>query len=69
MTEEVMNKRVNVAQQIIKARKEKGLSINKLAELSGTVRANIYRIEKAKVSATIDTLAKLADVLEIQIII
>ncbi|MDO4439329.1 MAG: helix-turn-helix transcriptional regulator [Eubacteriales bacterium] len=53
------NLRVALIGEIIKARKDQGISQRKLEELSGVKQTAIARIEKGNISPQIDTLIKL----------
>lgn len=52
------NLRVSIIGELIKARKEKGLSQKKLEELSGVRQPIIARMEKGNTSPQLDTILK-----------
>ena len=56
-----------VGEQIVYYRKLKGLTQTELAEIVGKDRQYIYKIEKAKVTSNITTLAIIATALEISL--
>ena len=56
-----------VGEQIVYYRKLKGLTQTELAEIVGNDRQYIYKIEKAKVTSNITTLAIIATALEISL--
>jgi len=56
-----------VGEQIVAFRKQKGLSQTELAERVGKDRQYIYKIEKAKVTPNITTIAIIATALEISL--
>ncbi|SCJ38520.1 helix-turn-helix domain-containing protein [Bacteroides cellulosilyticus] len=62
-----MNERERIGQRIAELRKEKGISQAKLSELTGIGTGHIARIELGKYSTGIDTLAKIAEILEYKI--
>lgn len=62
-----MNERERIGQRIAELRKEKGISQAKLSELTGIGSGHIARIELGKYSIGIDTLAKIAEILEYKI--
>jgi transcriptional regulator with XRE-family HTH domain len=62
-----MNERERIGQRIAELRKEKGISQAKLSELTGIGSGHIARIELGKYSTGIDTLAKIAEILEYKI--
>lgn len=57
--------RALVAANIRDLAEQKGVSLNLLADLSGISRAGLHFIVTAKKAATIDTLAQIADALEV----
>ena len=57
-----MNDRERIGKHISELRKEKGISQEKLAELSGVGYSHIARIELGRYSVGIDTLSKIANV-------
>ena len=63
-----MNERERIGQRIAELRKEKGISQAKLSELTGIGTGHIARIELGKYSTGIDTLAKIAEILELSLI-
>ena len=50
--------RVSIIRELIKARQEKGISQNKLEELSGVKQPVIARMEKGNTSPQLDTILK-----------
>lgn len=62
-----MNDRERIGQRIAELRKEKGISQAKLSELTGIGSGHIARIELGRYSTGIDTLAKIAEILEYKI--
>ena len=56
-----------IIDQYVSIRKEKGLSQEKIAELSGIARTNIVRIEAKKNVPTIEILVKLADAIGMEL--
>ena len=61
------SEREGIGNRIAELRKEKGISQAKLSELTGIGSGHIARIELGKYSTGIDTLAKIAEVLEYKI--
>ena len=59
--------RKDVGSQIRNARKEKGVTVVRLQELSGIPHTHISRIEHGRANPTLDTLGRIADALEIEI--
>ena len=59
-----MNDRERIGKRIAELRKEKGISQEKLAELSGVGYSHIARIEVGKYSVGIDTLSKIGKVFD-----
>lgn len=57
----------NIARNLIQARKQKGLSQERLALASGVSIAQIKRIELAQTNVTVDLLNKLADALDVNV--
>jgi DNA-binding XRE family transcriptional regulator len=51
--------RVSIIRELIKARKEKGISQYKLEELSGVKQSSIARLERGNINPTIETLQKI----------
>lgn len=64
---ENLNERERIGKRIAELRKEKGVSQAKLSELTGIGSGHIARIELGKYSTGIDTLARIAEVLEYKI--
>ena len=62
-----MNERERIGQRIAELRKEQGISQAKLSELTGIGSGHIAHIELGKYSIGIDTLAKIAEILEYKI--
>lgn len=66
---EVQKSRIKnqIIDQYIAIRKKKGLSQEKIANLSGIARTNIIRIEAKKNVPTIEVLAKLAEAIDMEL--
>lgn len=62
-----MTERERIGCRLAELRNQKGLSQIALAELSGVGHSHIARIEMGRYSVGIDTLAKLADALDMQL--
>lgn len=62
-----MIERERIGKRIAELRAEKGISQAKLAEMSGVGYGHIARIELGRYSVGVDTLAKLADALDVSI--
>jgi transcriptional regulator with XRE-family HTH domain len=58
---------IAVAEKIKKIRKAKGISQDRLAELTGLNRVHLYRLESGKQSMTLRTLKIIADTLEVRV--
>lgn len=58
-----MNHREQIGQRIAQLRKEKGLTILELSEMTGLDNSNIGKIEKGRYNVGIDILGKIADAL------
>lgn len=56
-----------IIDQYIQIRKEKGLSQEKVADLSGIARTNIIRIEAKRNVPTIEVLIKLAEAIDMEL--
>ena len=56
-----------IIDQYIAIRKEKGLSQEKIANLTGIARTNIIRIEAKRNVPTIDVLVKLAEAIDMEL--
>ena len=56
-----------IIDQYVAIRKEKGLSQEKIAGLTGIARTNIIRIESKKNVPTIEILTKLADAIDMEL--
>ena len=56
-----------IIDQYIAIRKEKGLSQEKVAQLSGIARTNIIRIEAKRNVPTIEVLTKLAEAIDMEL--
>ena len=65
--EKAFNTRGRIGKRIAEIRNENGLSQARLAELAGLDQAHIARIEAGRYSVGIDTLAKIADALDMKI--
>lgn len=66
---EIQKNRVKdrIIDQYIALRKEKGLSQEKIANITGIARTNIVRIEAKKNVPTIEVLVKLADAIDMEL--
>ena len=62
-----MNHREQIGQKIAQLRKEKGLTILELSEMTGLDNSNIGKIEKGKYNVGIDILGRIADALGVEI--
>lgn len=62
-----MNHREQIGQRIAQLRKEKGLTILELSEITGLDNSNIGKIEKGKYNVGIDILGRIADALGVRI--
>lgn len=62
-----MNHREQIGQRIAQLRKEKGLTILELSEITGLDNSNIGKIEKGKYNVGIDILGRIADALGVEI--
>lgn len=58
-----MNVRTRIGQRIAQLRKEKGLTQEQLAQLTGYDRTNIAKIEKGRYNTGIDIIGKICDAL------
>ncbi len=56
-----------IIDQYVALRKEKGLSQEKIANITGIARTNIVRIEAKKNVPTIEVLVKLADAIDMEL--
>lgn len=61
--------RLRIGQSLATIRKEKGLSVRQLAELSGVTYQNINKIELGRYSVGIDVLTKITDALDCEVTI
>lgn len=62
-----MNHREKIGKRIAEIRKLKGLSSEKLAEMSGVTNSNIVKIENGKYNVSVDILYKICKALEVEI--
>lgn len=62
-------KQLEIAYQILKLRKQKGISQAKLAKKIGTKQSNIARMETGQQNFTTDTLQKIADAFNCNLVI
>ena len=62
-----MNHRERIGQRIAQLRKEKGLTILELSEMTGLDNSNIGKIERGKYNVGIDILARIADALMVKL--
>ena len=62
-----MNNREIIGRRIAEIRKSKGLTVTKLAEMTGLTQGNLTRIERGMYSTGIDILGKIADALNCDI--
>ena len=69
MNEEKNLNRLRIGQAIATIRKENGLSVRQLAELSGVTFQNINKIVLGNYSVGIDVLTKIADALDCEVTI
>lgn len=69
MIEEKNLNRLRIGQAIAAIRRERGLSVRQLAELSGVTFQNINKIELGKYSVGIDVLTKITDALDCEVTI
>ena len=60
-TERVTNPRQILANALIKARKERGLTQSELAKITGIGQPDISKIERAQCNSSLETMAKLAE--------
>ena len=60
---DVVSQRREIVSQLTRARMEKGLSQAQLAELVGTQRSNVSRIENGGQNLSLDTLIRIANAL------
>lgn len=67
VTEEILRKREKVADILQRARVQRGLTQEQLAEMTDFSRSTIIRIEQAKFSPNADQLYALCDALQIGI--
>ena len=63
------NANVDAVRAIREARKKRGISAKRLAEMVGKLRETIIRLESGRHDVRINTLAKLADALGLEILI
>lgn len=61
---EEVTHRLRIGERIAEIRKAKGLSQNKLARLTGIDSSTIGRIELGKINAGIESICKIAEVLD-----
>lgn len=61
------NHRIRIGQQIAHIRKEKGLTILELSEMTGLDNSNIGKIERGRYNVGIDILGRIADALGVEI--
>ena len=64
---DMKNLRKQLIDQIVTARLEKGITQSQLAEMLGTQRSNISRLEKGDHNPSVDLLLKIATVLNIDL--
>lgn len=62
-----MNNRTTIGLQIAEARKKRGLTQARLAELVGVDRANIGKIETGKYNVSIDILSRVCNAMDCEI--
>lgn len=62
-----LNDRERIGQRVSELRKERGVSIRKLAELSGVNYSNICKIENGKYNVSIDVLSRIVSALECEV--
>ena len=56
-----------VGERIVKLRKQKGVTRDRLAGMTGLHRSHLYRLEKGIQSMSLDTLKAIADALQVQV--
>lgn len=64
-----MNLKVAIISELIKARQERGISQNQLEKMSGIKQSAIAKMERGRITATVDTLQKLLVPLGKQLVI
>ena len=64
MADEIVKKRQDIVAQLTQARLEKGMTQAELAELIGTQRSNICRIESGAQNLSLDLLLKISNALD-----
>ena len=70
MNEEIKKKaRLSVGEQLRKARQKKGLTLRDLSEKVGLAYNHIGRVEAGKYNVTLDTIAIIANALDVNIVI
>ena len=62
-----INHKLRIGKRIAELRKERGLSQNKLAQLTGIDSSNIGKIELGKYNPSLDILSRIGDVLGVEI--
>ena len=62
-----VNHKLRIGKRIAELRKERGLSQNKLAQLTGIDSSNIGKIELGKYNPSLDILSRIGDVLGVEI--
>ena len=60
---DVIENRKLIGQRIAEIRRQKGMSLTDIAEITGLRRSTVWRVETGKFSSTIDVLCKIADAL------
>ncbi len=61
MNEDIITQRQKIISQLIAARLERGLTQSQLAEIIGTKRSNISRIESGGQNISLDMLLKISE--------
>lgn len=62
-----INHKLRIGKRIAELRKERGISQNKLAQMTGISASNIGKIELAQFNPGLDTLSKIGDALGMEI--
>jgi transcriptional regulator with XRE-family HTH domain len=57
---------LTVGQRIVKLRKQRGITRDRLAEMTGLHRSHLYRLENGHQSMSLDSLKAIADALQVQ---
>lgn len=57
---------LTVGERIVKLRKQRGITRDRLSEMTGLHRSHLYRLENGHQSMTLDSLKVIADALQVQ---